>query len=438
MDNVNWQYWKKQKQAMEHAASGNYDITVFLGGYRSGKSVSGARFIVKNALKHPDSKWLAMAVNYNIGKQTTYNVLFDMAIPGDNVNPFEGGDPENSPVVQHWTKLDKTLTLNNGATIVLAGADQSERYEGGSFNGAWVDEPGNYKKKLDGVASTLLERMDRGDPGAMLWTTTGKTGPLQEIVEQRKWPKSGDEFNNSIKVVKASTEDNPFLSDDALARLKRRYEGGTNEGMALHGDFGDVEGRVYPNFQRETHVRPRKELEEMVDESKKRYYGYDAGWDDERVVLEAAIGHDGTVLILDEFYESEKFVEDAIEWLKEKPKGRIFSEHEPSHIKKFNTQTQHRAEKAEKSIEAGIDTMRNRIQKDGILVAEECENSVEDFVTYQKEDVGGTNVQDHAMDSARYLVMGIDNKPEPKIERTSSPFAKNSNRGRGRKGVRGR
>jgi len=417
-----WRFWKKQKLAMQYASSGDFDITVFQGGYRSGKSVSGSRFIVKQALLRDKSKWLAMAVNYNIGKQTTYNVLFDMAIPGENVNPFEGGDPENSPIVRHWTKLDKTLTFNNGSTIVLAGADQSDRYEGGSFNGAWIDEPGNYKNKLHGVVSTLLERMDRGAPGSMLWTTTGKTGPLQTFLEERKWPKTGDTINNSIKVVKASTENNPFLSKDALERLKRRYMGGTNEGMALHGEFGDVEGRVYPDFTRETHVKPRSELMEMVDSNKRRVYGYDAGWDDERVVLEAAIGHDGSILILDEFYESEKFVEDAINWVKEKPRGRIFCEHEPDHIRKFNRRTSHRAEKASKSIDAGIDSVRNRIAKNGVFVAEECENTVDEFVTYQKEDIGGTNVSDHAMDVVRYMCQGVENQSSGEVKRVKSPF----------------
>jgi phage terminase large subunit len=416
---IQWRFWEKQKKAMEHAASGNHDITVFLGGFRSGKSVSGARYIVKNALKTMDSKYLAMAVNYNIGKQTTYNVLFDMAIPGDNVNPFEGGNPENSPIVQHWTKLDKTLTLNNGSTIVLAGADQTNRYEGGSFNGAWIDEPGNYKNKLHGVASTLLERMDRGPPGSMLWTTTGKTGPLQKFVERREWPKTGDPVNNSIKVVKASTDDNPFLSKQALERLKRRYEGSTNEEMALHGEFGDVEGRVYPNFQRETHVKPRKQLEKRVDDNIDPVYGYDAGWDDEKVVLQVQVANDGTLMVLDEFYESNKFLSDVIDWLQDRPRGTLHSEHEPEQIRKMNAETSHRIIEANKSLDTGIDLMRQRIQKQGLVVAEECENTVEELLGYQKEDVGGTNVQDHACDVLRYIVMGVENQPSTDVQVSS-------------------
>ncbi len=404
---LDWRFWSKQKQAIHKASTGDHDITVFLGGYRSGKSIAGSRWTVRTALQTPGSEFLAMAVDYNKGKTTTYKVLFEDAIPGDNTNPFKGGSPENSPVVKHWTKQDRTITLVNDATIILAGADEESRYEGGSFNGAWMDEPGNYKDRLGGVMSTILERLDRGPPGTMMWTTTGKTGALQTILQQRKYPGSGDPVNNSIEIIRARTENNPFLSRDAWQRLKRRYKDSGNEGMALHGEFGTLEGQVYENFSRDRHVHPRAKLQEKVDESSRRVYGYDAGWSDERVVLEAGQAPDGTVVVLDEFYESNKFVEDAIQWIQGKPRGTIYCEHEPGHIEKFNRKTWHRAVKADKSIDAGIDEVRHRFQKNGLLIAEECGNLIDELVSYQKDDVGGTNVADHAADSLRYLVMGV-------------------------------
>lgn len=420
---IDWKFYDKQEECMQAASSSEYDITVFLGGYRSGKSVTGSRWLLEEAMKHPYGEFLMMAVDYNKGKKTTYKVFFEEALPGENVNPYKGGDPENSPIVRNWTKQDRALTLVNGSTISPAGADEESRYEGGNFNAVWMDEPGNYGDKLDGVASTLLERMDGGPPGSIMWTTTGKKGALQRIIEQRKW-EDDSEINNTFKVVRASTEENPFLPKRDLERLKRRYQDSTNEGMALHGEFGEVEGRVYENFTRETHVKSTKELEEMIDYDRKFVYAYDAGWDDERVVLEAAIAHDGSILILDEFYESNSFVEDACNWVDKKPKGIIHSEHEPEHIAKFNKITKHRAVKANKSIGPGIEEVRKRFKKTGLYISEDCENTIDELVQYQKSDVGGSNVSDHACDALRYMCMGIEErKGRGEVNQVSNPFS---------------
>jgi hypothetical protein len=55
------------------------------------------------------------------------------------------------------------------------------------------------------------------------------------------------------------------------------------------------------------------------------------------VVLEIGKTAYDQFVVLDEYYESEAHLEDAIGWLKrnQKPKGCIYCEHEPSEIEKF-------------------------------------------------------------------------------------------------------
>lgn len=406
--NVDWKFWSKQASAIKKASSGLNDIVVFLGGFRSGKSIAGSRWVIQNAMKYSNSHFLVMAVDYQKGKQTTYNVFFgENGLPGENTNPFSGGDPENSPIVEHWTKHDKNLKLVNGSVITIAGADNEERYEGGSFNGVWMDEPGNYHDKLHGVTSTISQRLDGGRPASMFWTTTGKVGSLQKFLQERKWPKTGEPVNLNIEIVKATMMNNPFLDDESKQRLRRRYEGTVNEGMALRGEFGSVEGRVYQSFSRDRHVSDKASMLKRLDDGMDRVFGYDAGWNDEMVVLHAGISNTGEVLVFDEFYESEKFIEDAISWVDDFPSGVIYSEHEPSHIKKFKSMTKHSCVKADKSIDAGVNEVRSRFNKDGIIISEECENLIEELLNYQQDDVGGTNVSDHACDALRYLCMGV-------------------------------
>jgi len=408
--NLDWKFWKAQLEALQAVKRGDYDIVNFQGGYRSGKSVTGSRAVILNALENPGTRNVAMGVSFQEAKQTTFPVLFEH-LPGENLDPYtEGGDPENSPVVKNFNKQDKVLVLKlpgrPSSSISLGSADKASRYEGGKFDMVWMDEAGLYGDKLYGIMQTFLERASQ-----QLWTTTGKTGALRQIIEERV-DRNGDPIQNPIKVVKASTLDNPFLPQSRKDQLIRTYGGTKNAEMALEGGFGAVEGLVYSKFNRADHVVKREDVE--LDDSWGRVYGYDAGWNDPRVLLEIGKTHTGQLVVLDAFYESGSFVEDVIKWLQknDKQKGRIFAEHEPGDIQKFRRQLGWTVLKAEKDLSEGITEVRQRLQKDGdgrpgLLVCEQVEDLIHEFSNYQEADVGGSDVEDHALDSLRYIVMGL-------------------------------
>lgn len=398
-------------EAIKAVRSNDYDIVNFQGGYRSGKSVTGARMTILQALENPGSTNVAMGVSFQEAKKTTFPVLFEQ-LPGKNIDPYlKGGDPETSPIVHSFSKQDGILVLQIGdrepSTISLGSADKASRYEGGSFNFVWMDETGLYRNKLFGIMKTFLERTDQ-----QLWTTTGKTGAQKQIIEDRQ-DRNGDKINATIKTIKASTMNNPFLSKEKKERLKRTYGGTKNAEMALKGGFGSVEGLVYQQFNRADHVVKREDVE--LDENWGRVYGYDAGWNDPRTLLCVGKTHSGQLVVLDFFYRSNSYTEDVVKWCKEndKQKGRIYSEHEPQDIRKFRKKLGWTVIKADKDLDAGIPTVRQRLDKDedgrpGLLVTENNEELINEFNNYQEEDVGGTNAKDHALDSLRYICMGLD------------------------------
>jgi hypothetical protein len=212
--------------------------------------------------------------------------------------------------------------------------------------------------------------------------------------------------------------ENPFLAEEDKQRLRRQYEGRVNEDMALKGGFGSVEGRVYPKFNKVDHVRDLDELD--LDSSWGRAYGYDAGWDDPRVLVELAKTHAGQLVVADLFYESGAYTSELIQWLKDndKEQGRMYCEHDPQDIKKFSTELGWPAEKAEKDLDAGIPAVRRRLEKDqdgrpGLLLARgKAEELVAEFNNYVQQDVGGTDVDDHALDALRYAIMGLETQTE--------------------------
>jgi hypothetical protein len=175
---------------------------------------------------------------------------------------------------------------------------------------------------------------------------------------------------------------------------------------------------VYSSFSRETHVIPHREAYDRIDDTDEwRIYGYDAGWNDPRVMLEIGRTSYDQFVVLDEFHARGSHVEDAIDWLQRhnKPRGYIYCEHEPSEIQKF-AHAGWNAIRAEKSIDAGISEVRRRLEYEesradgstdgqaGLLVSESCENLIREFLGYKEEHVGTSAAVDHALDALRYAI----------------------------------
>jgi hypothetical protein len=197
-------------------------------------------------------------------------------------------------------------------------------------------------------------------PNAMFWSLTGNGyNAAWKILEQRE-DVNGDPINDQITIERASVLDNPYIDEAAKEQLRRRYGGTSRAEQALYGGFAAAQGLVYSQFSRETHVHPHSEAHTLAEDGF-RAYGYDAGWNDPRVLLELARTPYNQLIVLDEFYESETHVDAAIEWLdsNNKPKGTIYCEHVPDEIEKFRA-AGWSAEKANKDLDSGIAEVRSR------------------------------------------------------------------------------
>jgi hypothetical protein len=420
--------------ALYHELTGDYidadlpddgfDIVGALGGYRAGKSVVGARWVIKSALRVPGSRWLVMGQDFAKAKKTTFKVLYQN-LPGERTHiltsNFNG--VESSPIVQDFNRQDMVVTLVNDSQIVLGSADDPGRHAGDEFYGAWLDEPSLYGSELYDINDMIGSRLSAGPPAVQLWTFTGNGyNECYDITERQTDTRGSEEtdLKENIRVIRLSNQRNPFISPATKRKLRRQYEGTHLEEQGLYGGFAAAKGLVYSDFRRANHVLPAEEARQVV-ENGYRLYGYDAGWDDPRVVLEVGRTPYGQLVVLDEFYESGTHVEKAIKWLRGdlpeesvKPKGVMWAEHEPSDIRKFRKKS-YRAIEADKSLDPGISAVRRRLGTDstgrvGLLVSDECSNLISEIQTYKEEDVGGANADDHSLDALRYLVFGYDEK----------------------------
>jgi len=172
---LDWQWWSSQKETLDALHSGDYDLVTFRGGYGSGKTVLGARWILRTALQIPDGHSLVLAPDRQKGGPATYKGFFEQ-LPGEKTVPNEAdGDPENSPIVAGYHGTKHRLTLENSHIIQLGGADRWNRFAGSEFNAIWCDEVGHYENTdLYDLHEMLITRQRTPEgPNVTLWTSTG-------------------------------------------------------------------------------------------------------------------------------------------------------------------------------------------------------------------------------------------------------------------------
>ena len=411
------EYWSAQLEVFDALEAGDNDLVVFRVGYAGGKTLLGVDWIHQTAVQVPGSDNLVMAPDYQKGGPATYKTLFQR-LPGENTVPAAGGDPENSPIIQDYNRNEKRLTYVNGSITRLGSADRWNRYAGSEFNAIYADEPAHYDNTnlYDLVEMLTSRQRTQQGPNVMLWTSTGAGYNQYYDITERQVNADDDPlpWADRMKVIVGDSRDNPFLPEDAREKLERQFAGTSREAQALEGGFAAPTGLVYSDFSRERHVRPTADLRERVTDW--RAYGYDHGWDDPRVVLEVGKTEYDQLAILDEFYRENVEYQRAVDWLTDhdKPEGVVYSEHEPEHQRAFRS-AGYRVEPATKDLDEGIPAVRDRLDwrddpegKPGLLVADDCVNTIREFQDYQEDEVGGAGAVDHSMDVIRYIVMAID------------------------------
>ena len=238
--------WEAQRRAIETTNQEHTDIAAFLAGYGSGKTLLGARWLIKQALEHDSSRFLALGIDFQKARDTTFRVLFEQ-LPGDRTGIFTSSfnGPEQSPLVSDYNRQDHRLTLVNDTVIKLGSADRWNRYAGDSYGGVWADEVGHYGDDLHDLLEMLGSRLRGvGGPQTQLWTLTGNGKNAAFDIIDRGLDANGDEMGLNIETVKASTLNNPYLDESEKERFQRQYGNTSREGQALHGGFASGEGNL--------------------------------------------------------------------------------------------------------------------------------------------------------------------------------------------------
>jgi len=420
---IDYKWADYQAYVRDQLESGDVDLVALRTGYGGGKSITGGQWIHRGALTDRDGagKSLVMAQDYAKGKSTTYSVYFE-TLPGEDTNPFEDGDPEDSPIVADYNTNDKRLTYVTGHTTFLGGADKWSRFAGAEFCRIWCDEVAHYPPTTDlyRLHEMLVTRQrTEVGPNTTLWTSTGNGFNQFYDITERQVDRDDEElpWADRLHVVQASTENNPFLPDDGLEKIRQQFAGTEREEQGLHGGFAAAEGLVYDRFSRQTHVKSRTWIDTHVDGEAMPVYGYDAGWDHPRVLVQWRPTHYDQWAATKLYYETGREFQhlcdpdDGTGWVYEEDleRGRLYGEHEPEHLQKFR-RAGFDAVNAEKSLDEGIPHVRGLLQTDdagrpGLVVYEQLTELIQEFQSYKEEHVGSSgDVPDNCLDASRYAL----------------------------------
>lgn len=387
--------WSAQSEAWEHLENGEENITVFQAGYRSGKSILGAKYIIEQAIKNPGGTFLVLAVSYSEGNDSTFKIL-KQELPGKNTQgetDYHG--PEQSPVVADYNKTKRKITLHTGSEIILGSADKYSRYAGSEFNAIWMDEVAHYECNLYKLLKMTSTRLTSSKgPNNILMTSTG-----EGLNQYHDFITNDESHSYNFGFIKAKTENNPFLDEQIIETLKRQHSHHAEQ--ALHGGFISAENLVY-DIHEVDEVKNRPDLNgDYIN-----IYGVDYGWEDYDAALQIYYyPNSGTYYVHNEYYENQTMTERLYDWLSSKETGKVYTEWDPEKKRKLSKKSNHKTINADKNIMEGVNEVQLQINKGNLIInTSNCTNLYKEMSNYQHQDKGSASADDHALDALRYAI----------------------------------
>ena len=219
---VNWQMkWLKQAHKHQIEPKGDWwNIWLMLAGRGAGKTRASAETLLLWAWEQPNSRWLISAPTSGDIRGTCFE--------GDsgllNVCPKE--------LIADYNKSLHELKLINGSFIKGIPASEPERFRGGQWHGAWLDEVAAWDY-IQESWDMIQFAVRLGNKTRIIVSTTPKPKPLIMDLLERE----GDD----VTVTKASTYVNVANLAPSFQKQILQYEGTKLGQQEIHAELIDPE-----------------------------------------------------------------------------------------------------------------------------------------------------------------------------------------------------
>lgn len=268
---------------------------LFIGGNRSGKTVSGATEAVMwltgqhrwIETPEPPVRGRCVSVDFTNGVEKIVKPEIARWMPP---SALINGSWEAS-----YDRETKTLTLENGSFLEFMSNDQElDKFSGTSRHFCWFDE----EPEEDIFKECMMRLVDTGGSYWMTMTPVeGMTWVFTDIYER------GIEGDDNIDVIIVDSEMNPYVSS-VEREVLLSYLTEDEKKARQKGTFVQLGGLVYPMFKEEDHVIPH-----FVPPKEWLWVrSMDHGFTNPTSWHWSAIDPEGRIFIFDEHYESGKIV----------------------------------------------------------------------------------------------------------------------------------
>lgn len=202
------------------------------GGVGSGKTFSGAHYIIKKNIEDGGAQGLICANTYSQLHRSTLNCLF---IELDRLSiPFT------------YKENKKILRINGGMPIICYSLENYEMMRGFEIGYCWMDE--SRDTRLEAFLVVIGRLRDKRSKLEMRLTSSPAGFDWQHEYFH------GDKKTNEHRVIKARSTDNPFLPDGYIDTMRQNYDK-LMQAQEIDGENINIsQGRVYYAFDRNKHV----------------------------------------------------------------------------------------------------------------------------------------------------------------------------------------
>lgn len=339
--------------------------------------------------------------------------------------------PRNLIVKKNEVELE--ISLINGSTICLKGADNEDSLRGAGLDYVVLDEYGLMKPNVwEDIVRPMLT--DRQSPALFIGTPKGKNH-FWEL-----WMK-GQRHELNYSSYQLKTAMNPYIlrseikdAEDQMNDRAFRQE--------YEASFEDFVGLIWPEFSHKQHVVDPFQLPEGCE----LIGAIDPALSGTTAVLIGAVDYSGQMYIISEYYEQNKRVSEISEAIKGKAsrwwidpssfnrsvnrEGKLYSLYDEYIDNGIVTL------KAENDVNAGINRVAEFLKRDKVKIFRSCKNLIYELERYHWAEERETSLGlldprpykslDHACDAFRYLVMSRPQVPllqKPRSKDRAMPLA---------------
>jgi len=218
-----------------------------------------------------------------------------------------------------------------------------------------------------------------------------------------------EQTNEDFKSFHYTSYDNPYIDSDEIDSAKKDM---TADRFAQEylADFRKAEGLVYPEFNRDIHIK------DEMPKFKEIIGGVDFGYTNPSAILRIGIDFDNNFWITDEWYRTKQTKEQLITVLAQQQPNYVYPDPADAEGVSKLEEAGFNVLEVDKGKIEGINRVRELLKQGRIKVKRGCSNFISEIESYHYPDEKGdvnakeepVKENDHLMDCLRYAIYNHD------------------------------